>query len=252
MDIRLDAVSLVYPSGQRALDSVNISVPSGQFCVLLGRSGSGKSTLLRTVNGLVTPTAGVVSVGGIKAIGPGLAKLRRHITMVHQDFALVGRATAAHNILSGAAPELSFWRLLLGLPSSHHRARACTVAQAVGLDPEMLGRRVDRMSGGQQQRVGIARAIMLNPAVILVDEPLSSLDPATARDMLVLLKAHADVTGATVLCSLHQPELARQFADRIIGLDAGRIVSDCLAERFSKVDAAELYRDTSRHVLAVA
>lgn len=250
MDIRFDAVSVCYPSGHRALDAVSFTVPSGQFCVLLGRSGAGKSTVLRTVNGLVMPTAGSVAIGGITATGPELAKLRRRIAMVHQDFALVGRATAAHNIVSGAATEMSFWRMLLSMPSAHHRARVCAAAQAVGLDPELLNRRVDRMSGGQQQRVGIARAIMLDPAVILVDEPLSSLDPGTARTMLALIKAHAKATGATVLCSLHQPELARQFSDRIIGLDAGRIVSDCTAHHFSNVDAAELYRNRPSHVLA--
>lgn len=250
MDIRFDAVSVCYPSGHRALDTVSFTVPSGQFCVLLGRSGAGKSTVLRTVNGLVAPTAGAVAVGGITAIGPELAKLRRRIAMVHQDYALVGRATAALNIVSGAATEMPFWRMLFSMPSSNHRARVCAAAQAVGLDPEMLNRRVDRMSGGQQQRVGIARAIMLDPAVILVDEPLSSLDPGTARIMLALIKAHAKTTGATVLCSLHQPELARQFSDRIIGLDAGRIVSDCAAHHFSNVDAAELYRNNPPHVLA--
>jgi phosphonate transport system ATP-binding protein len=252
MDVRLDAVSLRYPSGHRALDSVSFSIPSGQFCAVLGRSGSGKSSLLRTVNGLVVPTAGVVAVGGVTATGSGLARLRPRIAMVHQDFALVGRATVAHNIVSGAAAEIPLWRALFGIASLQHRERACAVAQAVGLDPEMMIRRVDRLSGGQQQRVGIARAIMLDPSVILVDEPLSSLDPRTAREMLALLKSHAHSTGATVICSLHQPDLARQFADRIVGLDAGRVVSDCAADCFSVDDAAALYRDDLPRVLAVA
>lgn len=252
MDVRFDSVSLCYPSGKRALDAVSLAVPSGQFCVLLGRSGSGKSSLLRTVNGLVSPTAGVVAVGGVTASGRGLTRLRARIAMVHQDFALVGRASVAHNIVSGAAAEMPLWRALLGIPAIRHRARACTVAKAVGLDAEMMIRRTDRLSGGQQQRVGIARAIMLDPAVILVDEPLSSLDPRTAREMLALLKSHAHSTGATVMCSLHQPDLARRFADRIVGLDAGRVVSDCAADRFGADDAAGLYCDDLPRVMAMA
>lgn len=252
MDVRFDAVSLRYPSGHRALDSVSFAVPSGQFCVLLGRSGSGKSSLLRTVNGLAVPTGGSVTIGGIAASGRGLAKLRARIAMVHQDLALVGRASVAHNIVIGAAAEMPVWRTLLGVASPEHRARACAVARSVGLDPEMMSRRVDRLSGGQQQRVGIARALMLSPAVILVDEPLSSLDPRTARDMLALLQTSARETGATVLCSLHQPDLARQFADRIVGLEAGRIVFDCAPDRFGAPEVAELYRDATPRIMAAA
>jgi len=147
---------------------------------------------------------------------------------------------------------MSFWRMLLSIPSSRHRARVFAVSQAVGLDPEMLSHRVDQLSGGQQQRVGIARAILLNPEVILVDEPISNLDPETAHLMLTLLKAHAVATGATVICGLHQPELARQFADRIIGLDAGRVVADCAAGYFGKVNADALYRDHVSNILADA
>jgi len=171
--------------------------------------------------------------------------------MVHQDFALAGRASVAQNVLSGAAVEMPFWRVMLGLASPPHRARACAVADAVGLEPEMLARRVDELSGGQQQRVGIARALMLDPRVILVDEPLSSLDPATALKMLTLLKSHARATGATVVCNLHQPDLARQFADRIVGLDAGCVALDCMPGRFGHAEAARFYRDVP-YIMAAA
>lgn len=252
MDVRFDAASLTYPSGYRALDAVSFTVPTGQFCVLLGRSGSGKSSLLRVVNGLVAPTAGSVSVGGFTASGRGLTLLRPRIAMVHQDFALVGRATVAHNIVSGAAAEMPLWRLLLGIASPSDRARACATARDVGLAPAMMRQRVDRLSGGQQQRVGLARAMMLRPAVVLADEPVSNLDPQTARDILALLKAQACASGATVICSLHQPDLARQFGDRIIGLDAGRVAFDSLPDRFDAKAADLLYRDATPRLLAVA
>lgn len=252
MDVRFEAVSLTYPPGHRALDTISFTVPTGQFCVLLGRSGSGKSSLLRTVNGLVAPTAGAVSVGGIAASARRFPVLRARIAMIHQDFALVGRATVAHNIVTGAAAEMPLWRVLTGWPSQAHRATACTAAQAVGLDPAMMRRRVDRLSGGQQQRVGLARAMMLRPAVILADEPVSNLDPQTARDILTLLKAQACASGATVICSLHQPELARQFGDRIIGLDAGRVAFDSSPDSFDARAADLLYRDSAPRIRAVA
>lgn len=252
MDVRFDAVSLCYASGYRALDAVSLTIASGQFCVVLGRSGAGKSSLLRTVNGLAVPTSGSVAVGGVEVTGHRLRALRRRIAMVHQDFALVGRATVAHNIVSGASADMPAWRVLLGPPSPQHRVRALCVAQAVGLEPAMMVRRVDKLSGGQQQRVGMARALMLDPAIILVDEPVSNLDPRTAREVLALLKAQARTIGATVICSLHQPDLARDFADRIVGLDAGRIAFDCAAENFGGAEAAEFYRDAPPRLMVAA
>lgn len=252
MDVCFESVSVTYPSVLRALDSISLHIPSGQFCVLLGRSGSGKSTLLRTINGLVVPTSGTVAVGNITVAGYGVAKVRRQIAMVHQDFALVSRASARQNIIHGAAAEMPFWRVLLGIASPVQSARAIALSHSVGLDFEMLNRRVNHLSGGQQQRVGIARALMLDPKVILVDEPLSNLDPGTANDMLALLKAHARTTGATVICSLHQPELAHQYADRIVGLEAGRVVFDCAAAHFCNADVAKLYHDKQPHLMAVA
>lgn len=252
MDVRFDAVSLCYASGHRALNSVTLTIASGQFCVILGRSGAGKSSLLRTVNGLAVATSGSVAVGGVEVAGRRLRALRRRISMVHQDFALVGRASVAHNIVSGAAADMPAWRVLLGHPSPQHRERVLSVAQAVGLEPAMMVRRADKLSGGQQQRVGIARALILDPTVILVDEPVSSLDPHTARDILTLLKEQARATGATVICSLHQPDLARDFADRIVGLDAGRIAFDCAADRFGGAEAAEFYRDALPRLMVAA
>ncbi|MGC1271566.1 MAG: phosphonate ABC transporter ATP-binding protein, partial [Croceibacterium sp.] len=226
MDVQLQSLGKTWPDGTKALDQVGIVVPAGQFCVLLGHSGAGKSTLLRCVNGLEVPTSGSVSVGGW-AVGPDtLPFLRRRIAMVHQDFRLVPRASVAANVMAGAAPDLPLWRVLTGLYPKALRQRACTMLQAVGLEPAQLGRRAGELSGGQQQRLGIARALMQAPSVLLADEPVASLDPVTSRKVLGLLRDLARDSGATVLCSLHQLDLAVDYADQVVALHRGRVIFD--------------------------
>lgn len=221
-----ESVALRHADGTRALGGVSLEVPAGQFCVVLGASGAGKSTLLRTVNGLARPTQGTVRVEGM-AIGPRtLSRIRPRIGMIHQQFNLVARSTVAENVLCGALPAMPLWRALPGLFTEAARHKACALVEAVGLAEEHLLRRVSELSGGQQQRVGIARAFMLDPPLVLADEPVASLDPQTSHDVLSLLRRQARERGATVLCSLHQLELAREFADRIVALRRGVVVFD--------------------------
>jgi phosphonate transport system ATP-binding protein len=226
MAIAFHDVRKVWPNGTCGLDGISLAVPAGQFCVLMGHSGAGKSTLLRCVNGLERPSSGTVQVGGSTVDARSLPGLRRRIAMVHQDFRLVPRASVASNVMSGAAPALPLWRVLAGAYPAALRDRACALLQAVGLRPDQLGQRADQLSGGQQQRLGIARALMLAPSVLLADEPVASLDPGLARDVLGLLRDLARHSGTTVLCSLHQPHLAAEFADRIVMLNAGRMTFD--------------------------
>jgi len=235
-----------FADGTRALQRVNLQVPRGQFCVVLGPSGAGKSTLLRAVNGLAPTTEGTVTVDGV-TLGPeSLRSIRGRIGMVHQQFNLVDRSTVLANVMAGALAQVPLWRVLLNLPPDALRQKAARLLHEVGLDEAHLNRRVTGLSGGQQQRVGIARAFMLDPAVILADEPVASLDPKTSRDILGLIKHASQVHGATVLCTLHQVELAREFADRIVALRAGEIVFDGAPH---EIDAAALqlvfgnYRD---------
>lgn len=237
MDIRLSDVVLDYAGGVRALDGFNLDIPSGQACVVLGPSGAGKSSLLRIVIGLEVPTEGQLSLGGDVIDQRRRRMLASRIGMVHQNFALVPRASVANNIVAGALPTTPLWRTLLGLYADPHRARAVAVLDAVGLDPAFLERRASDLSGGQQQRVGVARACMLDPAILIADEPVASLDPQTSIGIMALLRERARSVGATLLCSLHQVELAQRFADRIIGVRAGRIVFDGPPER---LDAAAL------------
>ncbi|MBO1015116.1 phosphonate ABC transporter ATP-binding protein [Achromobacter sp. SD115] len=240
--LRYDAVGMRYADGTTALNSVSLQVPRGQFCVILGASGAGKSTLLRMANGLTTPTQGDVWVDGTQVQPSTLAAVRPGIGMVHQHFNLVSRATVATNVLSGALPGLPAWRTYLMRFPAELRERACRLVREVGLQPEHLQRRVSELSGGQQQRVGIARAFMLAPALLLADEPVASLDPRISRDILALLRNQARERSATVLCSLHQVDLAREFADRIVALRHGVMVFDGPAGAFDEATARALYQ----------
>lgn len=219
-------ISLAHEGRGHALCQVSFSVPAGQFCAILGSSGAGKSTLQRVIGGMIAPDSGVVRLNGEELSFPAQRHLTRRIGQVHQDYALVAQASAALNIIAGASAAMPVWRALSGFYPRWARDRAVALHQALGLEPAHLSVPVGLLSGGQQQRVGIARALMMEPALVLADEPVASVDPATARQILGVLADWRAQSGATVLCTLHQPELACAFADRILMLDAGRLVFD--------------------------
>jgi phosphonate transport system ATP-binding protein len=221
-----DSVAKRFADGTAGLAGVTFEVPKGQVCVVLGPSGAGKSTLLRCVNGLVAPSEGRVLIDGVAVDRASLPVLRPSVGMVHQSFNLVDRASVAANVIAGALPRISTLRALAGLYPKQFQQRACALIADVGLSELHLKRRVSELSGGQQQRVGIARAFMLDPAIVLADEPVASLDPQTSTDVLTLLVREARTRGATVLCSLHQIDLALQFADRIVALRQGKVAFD--------------------------
>jgi len=230
-----------YPDGTIALAGVSFVVPKRQFCVILGPSGAGKSTLLRCVNGLASPSAGRVLVDGTPVGPKSLPRLRPTIGMIHQGFNLTPRASVADNVIAGALPAVPTWRAMAGLFPRSFQRKACDLVADVGLSEVHLRRRVSELSGGQQQRVGIARAFMLDPGVVLADEPVASLDPKISVDILGLLAREARALGATVLCSLHQLDLALQFADRIVALKAGRLVFDGPPAALTPQAAGEIY-----------
>ena len=239
--ILFDGIGKRHPDGTVALRGVTLAIPRGQFCVILGPSGAGKSTLLRTANGLVTPSDGIIRIDDAALNRRTLRQVRQRIGMIHQSFNLVGRLDVATNIMTGAVPSLPLPRALLGLFPAELKARACSLAAAVGLDEAQMSRRADSLSGGQQQRVGIARAFMLDPALILADEPVASLDPRISNDIMALIRDQARARDATVLCSLHQIELARAFADRIVALRAGQLVFDGPPESLDRAAIAAIY-----------
>jgi phosphonate transport system ATP-binding protein len=224
--LEFESVEKRYQDGTVALAGVSFTVPKGQLCVVLGPSGAGKSTLLRCVNGLIQPSNGRVRINGVPVDPQSLEDIRPKVGMIHQSFNLVDRSTVAMNVITGALPKVGTLSAMLGLFPTSYRRKACELVADVGLSELHLKRRVSELSGGQQQRVGIARAFMLNPEIVLADEPVASLDPQTSADILALLAREARMRGTTVLCSLHQIELATAFADRIVAMRGGTLSFD--------------------------
>ena len=212
----------------RALDDVTFSVPEGQLCVIIGLSGSGKSTLLRHLNGLHEPTSGSVNVLGHRVDqlkGAELRALRTEVGFVFQQFNIVGRLSCLENVLSGALGRLRGPRMgVLSYPKSL-RQEALTQLERVGLGDRAF-QRTDTLSGGQQQRVAIARTLMQKPKIVLADEPVASLDPEISGQVMDVLFQACVEDQITVLCSLHQVDLAMGWASRLIGLQDGKIVLD--------------------------
>ena len=219
-------VSKHYADGTNALTDVTLELNPGQFCVFLGHSGAGKSTLLRMANGLVTPSSGSVNVDGETLSSSNLKQVCQKISMIHQEYNLSGRSTVATNVMSGALADVNFLMAQLGWFPRQIREKCCELLELVGLEEKHLHRRARSLSGGQQQRVGIARSLILDPKIILADEPISSLDPSSSIEIMTLLRSIAVDTGRLVLCSLHQVDIATSFADRVIGIDSGRVVFD--------------------------
>lgn len=240
--IEFQQISKKWPDGTIALSDVNMSISKGQFCVILGPSGAGKSTLLRAVNGLTQTTGGRINIDGMELTMATASALRRRVAMIHQHFNLTLRMSVAANVLAGLLPVVSTGRAILGWFEPAHRAKACALLARVGLNSQHLMRRAGELSGGQQQRVGVARAFMLDPEVVLADEPVASLDPKISREILSLIRDAARERNATVLCSLHQVDLAREFGDRIVGMRDGKIVFDGTPAEFTDERMEALYQ----------
>jgi phosphonate transport system ATP-binding protein len=232
------------PSPVTALDAVDLSVKSGEFCALIGLSGSGKSTLLRHLNGLQKSDDGIVSVLGVdvsQARGAELRALRRRVGFVFQQFNLVLRASVMDNVLTGALGRVRGPRYgSLTYPRAL-RAEAAEHLDRVGLG-DRLFQRAGTLSGGQQQRVGIARMLMQQPELVLADEPVASLDPEASRSVMDLLTKVCREDNLTVICSLHQLDLALDYSTRIVGLRNGVKVLDRPSSEIDSDEAMKVYR----------
>ncbi|GAB2469551.1 phosphonate ABC transporter ATP-binding protein [Xylanimonas ulmi] len=226
--VRLDHVTVRYPTGTTALRDVSLAVEAGEMIAVVGLSGSGKSTLVRTVNGLVAPTEGAVRVGpyDVGALrGRGLRRLRGEVGMIFQSFNLADRASVYQNVLVGRVAHTPTWRTLLGAPTRADRDTVLAALDSVGMLERVWGR-AGALSGGQKQRVAIARALSQRPRVMLADEPVASLDPPTAHAVMADLRRINTERGLTVLVNLHLMDLARQYTTRMIGLRGGELVYD--------------------------
>ncbi|QLH80558.1 phosphonate ABC transporter ATP-binding protein [Halosimplex pelagicum] len=218
--VEFDNVTKVYGDDTVALDDVSVEIPEGEFVVLLGPSGAGKSTFLRVLNGLTSPSAGSVEIGGRAVEGN-----RGEVGMVFQEHYLVENLSAYGNALTGALSRNGFLRSLAGGHDEEDKRAALDALDTVGLLDD-AGQRAGSMSGGQKQRVGIARALVQQPELVLADEPVASLDPKAARDVMGYLKRAADEHDLTTITSLHQVNIAREFGDRFLGVKDGRLVFD--------------------------
>ena len=240
----------VYPNGTRALDGVTLDIARGEFVVLLGLSGSGKSTLLRCINRLVEPTSGTVIFDGADvtaARGPELRRLRRRMGMIFQQFNLVRRTSVFGNVIAGRLGYRTSWRTIVGRPSGDDARRAFENLQRVGIVEKAFGR-ADALSGGQQQRVGIARALMQEPDLMLADEPVASLDPATSHSVMKYLEEINKKDGITVICSLHFLSLARRYGTRVVALRGGQVAFDGLPAEIDERRFKEIYGEDAVEV----
>ncbi len=239
----------VYEDGTVALEDVSFTVEDGEFLVLIGLSGSGKSTLLRCINRLIEPTEGQILWNGIDITAASkkeLREIRKHIGMIFQQFNLVKRSSVMTNVLSGRLGYYQSWRSLIGWWPKQEMERAILNLQRVGI-ADKAWNRADALSGGQQQRVGIARAMMQEPKLMLADEPVSSLDPATSHSVLKYLKA-LNEEGITVLCSLHFLSLAREYGSRIIALKGGKLVFDGTPHEIDHERFVSIYGEEAKEV----
>jgi phosphonate transport system ATP-binding protein len=223
--ISVRGLSKTYTGGVRALNNVSIDVAPGEFLVILGPSGAGKSTLLRCINRLVEPSEGQVFHDGAEITGHrgDLRAIRRQFGMVFQQFNLVKRLSVLVNVLAGRLGYRSVLRsLFYSFPEADKRIAIECLAR-VNMEHKAF-QRADTLSGGEQQRVAIARALAQQPTVILADEPVASLDPKIARQVLGYLRQVAHELGITVLCNLHQVDYAKEFSERVVGMSRGSVV----------------------------
>jgi phosphonate transport system ATP-binding protein len=239
--LRLDKVSVTYRGGVKALRATSIAFGRGEFVVLLGRSGAGKSTLLRAINHLVPPTTGQVVSREFGVLGRRdlLRQHRRRTATIFQNHQLIERYSALDNVLTGRLAFHTTLRSLFALPRPEIEF-ALSCLDRVGLADKALTR-VDELSGGQKQRVGIARALAQEPTMILADEPVASLDPATAEAVLSLLRSICKQDGITAIVSLHHLEFARTFADRIVGIANAGVVFDDAPTELDELNLARIY-----------
>jgi phosphonate transport system ATP-binding protein len=248
--LSLKDITKVYASGTRALDGISLDIQEGEFVVLIGLSGSGKSTLLRCINRLVEPTSGAVIFEGVdvtKASGAQLRAVRRRIGMIFQQFNLVKRSSVFSNVLSGRLGSRRLWRTIAGRPTREEVAAAFENLQRVGIVDKAYAR-ADALSGGQQQRVGIARALMQNPVVMLADEPVASLDPATSHSVMKYLEEINKKDKITVICSLHFLSLARRYGTRVVALKGGKVAFDGLPRDIDERRFKEIYGEDAVEV----
>lgn len=239
-----------YPNGVQALKGISFDVKKGEFLVVIGLSGSGKSTLLRCINRLHDPSSGDVVFEGqnvAQADNDVVKSIRAKMGMIFQHFNLIPRHSVLSNVLMGRLGQTDFWKSIFGLFSEDDKANALKYLKLVGI-ADKARIRADQLSGGQQQRVAIARALAQDPSLLLADEPVASLDPATSHVVMDYLKKANQDLGITVICNLHFLSLVRQYATRVIALKDGQLVFEGSPNDISDEWFHKIYGDDAREV----
>lgn len=242
--IKFENVSKRYPNGFEALKNINLTIEQGEFVAIIGLSGAGKSTLIRTINRMHDITEGTLTVDGTDVMtlhGKSLRAFRRRIGMIFQSFNLITRTTVIKNVLTAFVPDMPWWRATFGIFTKDEKLKALDSLDKVGiLDKAFV--RADQLSGGQQQRVALARTLAQNPQIILADEPVASLDPVTAKQVMDDFKRINRNMNITVLINIHHVELALQYASRVVGIRAGEIVYDGTVENVTQQVLDSIYQ----------
>ena len=221
--LEINDLKKTFDNGSPALKGVNLKINKGEFVSILGPSGSGKTTLLRTINGLETSSDGDIYFDNKKVGNNNILEVQKKTGMIFQEFNLVNNLSAINNVLTGLLNSSNKFLSLFYLFSKKQKIEALKSLETVGL-LEKSHSRSDELSGGQRQRVGIARAIIKKPLLLLADEPVASLDPKSSNLILSLLKKINQEFGTTILCNLHQVDLAKKYSDRVVGLIDGKII----------------------------
>jgi phosphonate transport system ATP-binding protein len=248
--LKIENLTKIYDNGFMALNNLSLEIPDGQFVAIIGLSGSGKSTLLRCINRLVEPTEGRITWNGVDitaATEDELRQIRRRIGMIFQQFNLVRRSSVLTNVMSGRLGYVNPIYSIVNYFPSKEKERALQNLDRVGIRSQAY-KRASELSGGQQQRVGIARALMQDPELMLADEPVASLDPATSHSVMKYLEALNKEDGIMVLCSLHFLSLARAYSDRVVALKDGRLEFDGPPEEIDNERFRQIYGEDAVEV----
>jgi phosphonate transport system ATP-binding protein len=251
--LSINSLGKYYNDKTKVLKNINFDVKVGEFVSIIGTSGAGKSTLLRCINRMVDISEGNVVFDGLE-VGAmkknQLRKLRTNIGMIFQHYNLVPRLTVIENVLHGRFGYKSSLQGILGRFTEEEKERAFYLLDKLGIADHAY-KRCDQLSGGQQQRVGICRALIQDPKLILCDEPIASLDPNSSKVIMDYLRNITNEMGITCIVNLHQVEVAKEYADRIIGLNKGEIVFDGPSKLLFEDEVEKIYGIQKRELITV-
>ncbi|MDD6283727.1 phosphonate ABC transporter ATP-binding protein [Oribacterium sp. HCP28S3_H8] len=242
--IKFEDVGKKYPNGYEGLKHVNLEIEQGEFIAIIGLSGAGKSTLIRTINRMHDITSGRLTVDDVDVMslsGKSLRRFRRKIGMIFQSFNLITRTTVIKNVLTAFVPDMPWFRSAFGIYTKEEKLKALECLDKVGIVDKAFVR-ADQLSGGQQQRVALARTLAQDPQIILADEPVASLDPVTAKQVMDDFKRINQHMNITILINIHHVDLALQYCDRVIGIRAGEVVYDGPAAEVNDAVLKQIYQ----------